>query len=443
MVHEQRFDQFARALAGVANRRSVMAGLVAGIGALLSGRSARAGCVAPGLPCTTEEGCCLGHSCTEGTCVCPSGQWDAVGNCIPLAPPCLAPGTPCQITDSCCSGYSCFEGICDCPSGMIEATGFCGSNSAPCMGDSFPCGSDAPCCDGFECQEGSCVQVAALVCRAVGEACQTKRDCCPEMGASCVDGVCACPHRRALDPQFMVCNGPCAIPGEQCDEQTPCCDGAGMCIRGVCTCAKNELVCGAHCEPAKGNFQRNNRNCGGRGLICEADQVCCEGLCIDRTALLDDPDHCGSCCTACRAGQICCNGRCEEPFSDSGDPEICCDTGSICVGADGSEICCGPGDACTSDGCCPQDRVCGEECCGDGTFCYCGACVTDLATCESDADCCAGSCTGGFCCPSESICHDFAGNPVCCGGLSLCVEDTNVCVAREYGSLDRPVRWVA
>jgi hypothetical protein len=443
MAQEQRFDQFARVLAGEANRRSVLAGLVAGLGALVSGRSARAECVAPGLACNPEESCCLGHSCLDGLCICPSCQWGVAGDCMPFAPPCLEPAAPCQIVDTCCSGYSCFEGICDCPSGLIDEAGFCGSNMAPCVGDGLACGAGVACCGGFECQDGVCVKVAALVCRAVGEVCQTHRDCCPEMGATCVDGVCSCPRRHALDAEQMVCNGPCAIPGERCDELTLCCDGAGMCIRGVCTCARDELVCGAQCEPAEGNFQRNDRNCGGRGLICQSDQVCCEGQCIDRSGMLGDPDHCGSCCTACRAGQICCNGRCEDPFNDTGAQTVCCESGHICTGADGSEMCCEPGDACTSGGCCPRDRACGEACCDEGTFCYCGSCVKDLATCESDADCCAGSCTAGYCCPTESICHDFDGSPVCCGGLSTCVADTNICVAREYSVLNRPVRRIA
>ncbi len=440
MVQEQRFDQFARVLAEVANRRSLLAGLIASLSAALTGQAVRADCVEPGLLCAGDDTCCLGHDCVDGNCICLSGLFDADGVCAPLALPCLAPGAPCQLADTCCAGYSCFDGNCDCPSGVIDDAGICASNTLPCAGDGFPCGPEASCCGGFGCRDGICVQVAALVCRGAGEACRADLDCCPEMGAACIDGVCACPSRHAFDAERMVCNGPCAIPGEQCTELTPCCAGAGMCVKGICRCATDELVCGARCERAASNFQRNVRNCGGHGVICESDQVCCQGLCIDRVALLDDPDHCGSCCTACRDGQVCCNGRCEDPFRDSEDANVCCDPERVCSAADGAEVCCKSGDICTADGCCADDRYCGAECCGDGTFCYCGTCVTDLATCETDADCCAGSCTGGYCCPTESICHDIAESPVCCGGLSTCIADTNICVAREFSNAGRPVR---
>jgi hypothetical protein len=58
--------------------------------------------------------------------------------------------------------------------------------------------------------------------------------------------------------------------------------------------------------------------------------------------------------------------------------------------------------------------------------------VTDLATCESDTDCCDGACTNGFCCPATAVCSDFEGNPICCGGTSICRTDVNICEAIAY-----------
>jgi hypothetical protein len=100
---------------------------------------------------------------------------------------------------------------------------------------------------------------------------------------------------------------------------------------------------------------------------------------------------------------------------------------------------CGPKEACVGGICCPQESICAEGCCAEGSFCDCGQCVSDLATCGADADCCDGACTGGFCCPAYAICLDATGLPVCCGGLSVCETETNVCVAIEQRP-DRPTR---
>jgi hypothetical protein len=66
--------------------------------------------------------------------------------------------------------------------------------------------------------------------------------------------------------------------------------------------------------------------------------------------------------------------------------------------------------------------------------------VTDLAMCQSDADCCAGACLGGYCCPDSSICLDASGARVCCGGLSTCDLEANICIAVERPIVDRPRR---
>jgi hypothetical protein len=305
-------------------------------------------------------------------------------------------------------------------------------NTVPCAPEGYACGLDEDCCDGMDCQDGACVRVAALICRGHGEICATDRDCCPESGTACIDGKCACPTRHVLDRERMVCESHCAFPGEQCDAATPCCDGAGSCIDGRCTCAPGERSCGALCISIIDKFQRDVRNCGERSHTCAEDEICCEGKCWGPADLAQNPDHCGRCCSACHHDQICCNGRCQDASDGPDASQICCADGDLCRAPDGTEQCCALGETCVEGACCPTILVCGDVCCGEGSFCQCGICVTDLATCDSDADCCDGVCTNGFCCPATAICHDFENNPICCGGTSICRTDVNICEAIAY-----------
>lgn len=88
---------------------------------------------------------------------------------------------------------------------------------------------------------------------------------------------------------------------------------------GPCSCDLGEECCSGSCV----RTERDPRNCGGCGIVCEADEFCADGicsplcdppltlcgeLCVD---LLTDPDNCGRCGRSCPTG-ICIDGMCSD-----------------------------------------------------------------------------------------------------------------------------------
>ncbi|GEM_PF-4006872 len=167
------------------------------------------------------------------------------------------------------------------------------------------------------------------------------------------------------------------------------------------SCEADELKCDGDCiDPTS-----DDEHCGACGHFCEADFVCSQGVCVCTGGLeacdascvnLDqDPLNCGSCGNACDAGDVCDGGVCSDTC-DAGQ-EAC--NGS-CVDTDTDiEHCGGCGQACGADQTCNAGEC---ECTSASlTLCfgvcvdtetdndYCGDCFTE---CGNNEICVAGVC---------------------------------------------------
>lgn len=403
-MDSKRFDRLTRSLAAGSSRRSVLGTVLAAAGAALFPRSGRAACIPP--------------------------------------------GEACRIGDDCCDGFTCFEAVCDCPSGYFDADGRCDPptrGDPECLTEGGGCSSNADCCidDGLTCQEGVCLPAITVEvgCSEIGGPCGVDLVCCGSPATTCPSsGICACAKPLILDRTGLTCVATCSYPDEPCTDDSPCCEGAGTCLHGLCRCPDDLRPCGATCVDPTVRYRRDPKNCGARGAPCRDDEIFCEGVCVATEALSSDPDHCGDCCTACHPEDICCDGTCGQPFSSHVLGNVCCESVQICAPGDGTEICCAAGEVCHNGGCCRQEKVCGETCCGQGTTCQCGECVPELRTCEGDGDCCGQRCVDGVCCPGRSICVDEAGAEFCCGVDQQCGPVAGTCESAVPADTVPPIR---
>lgn len=403
-MDSSRFDQLARALATDASRRSVLGTLLATAGALLRPRTGRTACVQPGEDCRQGDACCAGHTCFEGVCDCPSGFLDARGRCAPPPP-----------------------------------------SDTTCLAEGSPCASNADCCidDGLTCQEGVCLPAITVQvgCSGVGGPCGLSDVCCGAPATMCsAEGVCVCTDPLIPDRTGLSCVAVCGYPEDPCSDGSPCCEGAGTCVEGVCRCPDDLRPCGASCVDPAVRYRRDPKNCGSRGNACADGEGCCEGICVDGDALPTDPDHCGDCCTACHPWEICCDGTCQQPFTSPTQGNVCCEPALICAPGDGTELCCGADETCHNGGCCHVDRVCGGTCCDGASVCQCGVCVEELAVCEDDGDCCGQRCVDGVCCPGNAICPGEDGDDLCCGPNTRCGPAPGQCLSLDPGRTVVPIR---
>ena len=420
-------------------------------------------CAKSGEDCAGNEECCDGAPCFQGACGCPPGYTVGNGTCTPPPDPnseskptsvaepeptCIAAGGPCANGDACCDGYTCFEGRCDCPSGLFDADGRCappGSVETICLVEGSPCAENADCCidDGLTCQEGVCLPAITVQvgCSDVGDPCGTGQVCCGAPATTCSpDGVCTCAEPLVLDRTGLTCVAICSYPDEPCTDDSPCCEGAGTCLNGVCRCPDALRPCGATCIDPKEKYRRDAKNCGARGNACKKGEICCEGVCVAEAALATDPDHCGGCCTACHPWEICCDGTCDQPFVNLLGDNVCCEPENVCAPGDGTEICCLAGEACHNGGCCQLDKVCGETCCDSVSTCQCGVCVEELNICEDDGDCCGLLCVDGVCCPEIGICPGETGGEICCGAGHQCGPVDGTCMSIDPARAIYPIR---
>jgi hypothetical protein len=173
--------------------------------------------------------CPEGRSCQQGVCVCPSGQRDCQGACIPVGRCCDDSECP---TGAACCGEVCVDvthdtthcGSCDvtCPPEQICAGARCcqgrgsGCTGVPnnCCGtdacfvisgnagvceECLPSGSECPstelnlCCPGLFCLivETAPLKLSCASCIPEGEPCPQHADCCA--GLFCQNGICKTP----------------------------------------------------------------------------------------------------------------------------------------------------------------------------------------------------------------------------------------------------------
>jgi len=129
-------------------------------------------------------------------------------------------------------------------------------------------------------------------------------------------------------------------------------------------CPQQGIVCRTgteRCGEGCADLTSDERNCGGCGIACTANQVCTSGSCACRSGAVlcdgfcvitaSDAKHCGGCNQPCQTGEVCeqgtckqactlgsslrCGNSCVDPKPDSANCGACgwtCATGSRCVG---------------------------------------------------------------------------------------------------------------
>lgn len=153
-------------------------------------------------------------------------------------------------------------------------------------------------------------------------------------------------------------------------------------------CGSGQTRCGNECR----DLQRDADNCGSCNLLCDASNVCVNGICTCPPGQADCGEgcvdinsnqvNCGACGNTCSSGQICgggfCLTRCDNPSSSI--PFFSCpaDPGGVCVAVDGEGVCiildpgnvsCVPFARESCDGApCPDGRICANFECGASPF---------------------------------------------------------------------------
>jgi hypothetical protein len=261
-----RFDALIRALDLGAPRRTVLGGLTAGLGALLSGFGIDAdakkkhkhkkkkckpcqikkkgkckgpkpdgtacgeGKICQGgecVPATCEPACVAPEECVSGVCTCPSAQACLADRCCPETPECFADGI-CLCTD---------HFICACPPGDE----FCMGNVAESC-----CLAEDSCDPDFLCMTETCT-AGNDFCEFERAFCNNSSDCAC---VTTVDGFQECVDISGFD-EFDLCPDPvvsectgdsdCA-PGEQCADVSCCAESGSI---GVCLPLCPEMRAGA------------------------------------------------------------------------------------------------------------------------------------------------------------------------------------------------------
>jgi hypothetical protein len=292
-----------------------------------------------GKKCIPTTSCCSsadcgggGATCQGGTCLCPTGQQDCDGACIPDDDCCPA----------CTGGQVCVAETCACPANQQECDGECIPETDCC-----PACSGGAICDGGVC-----------VCGPENPTCG--EGCC-DAGA---DEVCR------VSPSNEVCEGGGCPPSNFCvdEDYFRCGPGGCSCITSV--------------EDANACSDVANVDC----TDCTSDQQCTTALGQDALCIPAGP-FCTSCsgntnfcvATGCPSGG---GGTCEEETDYCIDPETFqCGAGCVCTNTvdPAPEHACvqipplNPPDCvtCTSSAGCGT----GEVCIASGQYCgqSCGA----------------------------------------------------------------------
>lgn len=203
---------------------------------------------------------------------------------------------------------------------------------------------------------------------------------------------------------------------------------AGSQGAGAIACRGTGRVCRVDGNCCSGRCVQESGLSARRVCACPGGGVPCRGTCLDRNALLSDPDNCGACGHRCPgsacARAVCQAGVCAQvPLTGQS-----CDAGPCLDGtcqADGS--CRGtPRDCSALDGDCatghcdPARNACVPQFTAAGTPCVPGGntCITG-ATCDG-----AGSCAGGSDSCTADECTGKSDGTACGGGSRECCHGT-------------------
>jgi hypothetical protein len=312
------FDQLAREVAEGLSRREAMRRLGFGLAGMLLASFGRQPVWGQGnsdcaqfcdavFPPGSDRGLCKSDA-AQGAGICfqcgpgaPAGHADFC-NVPGVGPTCCPPTAP-----SCCNGRCVSLGT------NVNNCGQCG----------LACPSGQACCN------GACINTQTDVnhCGGCGQSCPA--------GQSCVGGTCGCPAGQTL------CGSACVdtrTSPSHCGGCGIACPSGLSCINGRCgractitsDCPAGETCCSGRCVNLQNNpgqdFCDNCSNENGKPITVCGVVPCCNATCVPA----NDPNNCGGCGVTCPGNTVCCNQRC------CAAGESCC--GQTCCGA--SQSCC-------------------------------------------------------------------------------------------------------
>jgi hypothetical protein len=283
------------------------------------------GHVADGTQCGTGTG----HVCSGGSCgVCSAGN------------DCSDPGTPCvKKTIDCSSGHAACVFAMNVPDGTGCGGGnYCyGGACSACTLNVSCTPQNNPCHAGkvASCAGGTMTCTDQNVAAAAGTPCMGNDKC--NQAYACISGTCTgsnpvtctasdvCHQAGTCNPATGTCSNPTAPNGTACSGTNRC--QTYSCVGGACT-GSNSVTCTASdschvsgtCNPATGACSNptapDSTACGGGRMCssgvckCPANQIFCNGTCVDP---MSDARNCGFCGNDCtitvrNVVQVTCNG---------------------------------------------------------------------------------------------------------------------------------------
>jgi hypothetical protein len=335
---------------------------------------------------TCNKTCPSYQSCSNGSCVCPSGETACPNSCENLnteASNCGKCGNVCPTESPICFGGKCVEceKSTDCPFYESGKGQICVNNTCVCQNNEILCSKG---CTTLSSDSSNCGQCG---------------NACPN-GETCNNGTCGCNPSTGE----IMCNGICTLTNnnsEHCGQCGNACPSYQTCDGNTCLCPSGEVDCPNSVNTNKcSNLSSDPNNCGTCGNACLQGQSCnggscmcpvgtnpCNGQCIATNTI----DNCGSCGIKCQGNQQCINNgngyfcECEATTP----PMTSCPNG-VCTYLNTDSNCgycghvCPIGETCVNGAC---------ECSGTSSGCiYPEVCTNGKCTCPLTSISCNGTC---------------------------------------------------